>query len=96
VIEAMACGTPVIATDLPVLREVGGDAAVYAALGDVDGWRKAVLGLLKERTDDRAHDLSRWRRLEQASRFSWDRQADAMAAIYREVSGRSGEGAVAS
>ena len=44
VIEAMACGTPVVATDLPVLREVGGDAAVYAALGDVDGWRNGRPG----------------------------------------------------
>jgi glycosyltransferase involved in cell wall biosynthesis len=96
VIEAMACGTPVVATDLPVLREVGGDAAVYAALGDVDGWRKAVLGLLEERADVRLHDLGRWNCLERASRFRWDRHAAAMAAIYSEVSGRGREGAVAS
>lgn len=96
VIEAMACGTPVVATDLPVLREVGGDAAVYAALGDVDGWREAILGLLGEQADDRLQNLGRRKRLEQASRFRWDRHAAAMAAIYREVSGRRGEGAVAS
>jgi len=34
VLEAMACGTPVIAADEPALREVAGDAAVYAADGD--------------------------------------------------------------
>ena len=31
VLEAMACGTPVVAVDEPALREVGGDAAIYAA-----------------------------------------------------------------
>jgi glycosyltransferase involved in cell wall biosynthesis len=94
VIEAMACGTPVVATDLPVLREVGGDAAVYAALGDVDGWRQAVLELLEERTASRLPDVGRRRRLEQASRFRWDRHAAAMAAIYRELSGYAAGGAV--
>ena len=34
VLEAMACGTPVVAADEPALREVGGDAAVYAEDGD--------------------------------------------------------------
>ena len=36
VIEAMACGTPVIASDIPALREVGGTAALYAPPGDVE------------------------------------------------------------
>ena len=37
-IEAMACGCQVIASDLPVLREVGGTAAAYCAVGDIQGW----------------------------------------------------------
>ena len=51
VAEAMACGTPVVATDLPVLREVGGRAAAYGALGDLTGWRDLVLALVEERSD---------------------------------------------
>ena len=96
VIEAMACGTPVLATDLPVLREVGGGAAGYAELGDVDGWRNAVLRLLDERADRRLHEVGRRSRLEQASRFRWDRQAAAMAGIYRELSGNHVRGVVTS
>ncbi|HMK29579.1 MAG TPA: glycosyltransferase, partial [Terriglobales bacterium] len=35
VVEAMACGTPVLASDIPPLREVGGDAADYCPVADV-------------------------------------------------------------
>jgi glycosyltransferase involved in cell wall biosynthesis len=35
-IEALACGTPVVATDLPVLREVLGDRATFIATGDLE------------------------------------------------------------
>ena len=38
VIEAMACGAIVLASDLPVLKEVGEDAALYAPVGDVPAW----------------------------------------------------------
>ena len=40
VLEAMASGTPVVAADEPALREVAGDAAVYAEDGDF-GARRA-------------------------------------------------------
>ncbi|MFH1377717.1 MAG: glycosyltransferase family 1 protein [Planctomycetota bacterium] len=39
VIEAFAAGVPVLCSDIPVLREVGGDAARYAAADDVKAWR---------------------------------------------------------
>jgi alpha-1,3-rhamnosyl/mannosyltransferase len=36
-VEALACGTPVVVTDLPVLREVLGDRATFVEAGDLDG-----------------------------------------------------------
>src|SRR5262249_36280105 len=38
VIEALACGAPVVASDIPTLREAGGTAAVYCPVGDVPAW----------------------------------------------------------
>ena len=36
-VEALACGTPVVATDIPVLREVLGDRATFIEAGDLEG-----------------------------------------------------------
>ena len=67
VIEALACGAVVVASDLPVLREVGEEAAVYCPVADVDAWCEAVVRLL-------AHPDStppRAARLAQARRYTW-------------------------
>lgn len=45
-LEAMACGAPVAASDLPVLREVGGEAAAYVPVGDARGLASAALALI--------------------------------------------------
>ena len=86
VIEALAAGTPVLASDLPVLREVGGDAVTYRAVGDVDGWVEAVLAHL----DERAAQPEPWARrraraVGRAAAFTWTRYARDVAAVYREV-----------
>jgi glycosyltransferase involved in cell wall biosynthesis len=78
VLEAMACGTPVVAADDAAMREVGGEAAVYAApAGFADGVRVA----LAER-DSRVRAG-----FERVRRFSWDETARRAAAAYREVLG---------
>jgi glycosyltransferase involved in cell wall biosynthesis len=41
--EALSCGAPVVASDLPVLREVGGEAARYCPVNALYAWRDAVL-----------------------------------------------------
>jgi glycosyltransferase involved in cell wall biosynthesis len=78
VLEAMACGTPVVALDEPALREVAGDAAVFTAPdGLVDGIRRA----LAEREELAAAGLER------AQRFSWRTTAEKTLAVYLEVLG---------
>jgi glycosyltransferase involved in cell wall biosynthesis len=86
IIEALACGVPVIASDLPVLREVGGNAVRYCAVGDVDGWRRAIADVIRERdADGRAHLERRARATAHASRFSWSANAERATQVYREL-----------
>ena len=86
VLEAMACGTPVVASDVPALREVGGYAAVYCPLDDVEAWHSTVTRLL----DERVHHPSQWTLrqeagIRRAAAFSWSRYASDVAAIYSRV-----------
>jgi glycosyltransferase involved in cell wall biosynthesis len=75
-LEAMACGTPVVAADEPALREVGGEAAVYAEDGDFGA---AAARALAERTERSAAGLER------ARRFSWAETARRTVEAYRRV-----------
>lgn len=87
VIEAMACGTPVIASDIAPLREVGGSAAEYCPIGDTPQFLNTVLNLLKERDDiPSAWQLRRANSFTQASRFTWSTYAAKMVEIYDRVS----------
>ena len=78
VLEAMASGTPVVAADEPALREVAGDAAVFAATGELaDGIRRALAE--RERLAVAG--------LERARLFTWEEAARRTVAVYREVLG---------
>lgn len=86
VVEALASGTPVVASDLPVLREVGGSAVTFCPPGDVDAWARSVAELLRERVDC----PQKWRARREAGRtharhFSWRRFADRVVTVYEQV-----------
>jgi glycosyltransferase involved in cell wall biosynthesis len=86
----MACGVPVVASDLPVLREVGGSAAEYCPIGDVAGWSAKVRSMIHERSGDpEAWNARRQAALTQASRFSWSSFTDCMVELYRAVANAS-------
>jgi len=86
VIEAMACGAPVIASDLEVLREVGGAAALYRPVADVKAWSSAVIELLSERREKPEQWAARRAAgLAQAARFTWAEYAEKMVALYRDL-----------
>jgi len=83
VIEAMACGTPVITSNLSSLPEVSGDAALLVDPLRSDEIGQAMLRLWRE---PRLHEALAQRGLINAARFSWDRTARETAAIYHQVS----------
>ncbi len=91
VVEALACGTPIIASDLPVLREVGGTAAEYCPSATPGEWSARVLALLDERTAEPARWAARRDAgIARAALFSWARCADDMQAIYARVADGGG------
>ena len=87
-IEAMACGTPVVASDIGVFREVGGEAASFAPIGEIDAWRHTITRVLEER-DTRPAEWAGRRNaaLARASLFSWANYARQMEALYARLPG---------
>jgi glycosyltransferase involved in cell wall biosynthesis len=74
VVEAMACGTPVVAAPEPALQEVAGDAAIFA--DDLaEGVRRALAD----------HDRLSAAGLERARAFTWSETARLTAEAYRSV-----------
>ena len=82
VLEAMACGTPVICSNVSSLPEVAGSAALQVDPRDTDALAAAmdrVLGDAALRQEMRREGLA------QAGRFSWTRTAQQTLAAYRRV-----------
>jgi glycosyltransferase involved in cell wall biosynthesis len=75
VLEALAAGTPVVASDLPVLREVGGAAVAYAPVGDPEGFAAALSEVLHSPGDPAV-------RRAQAAGSTWARSAELHRAAY--------------
>jgi len=84
VLEAMAQGVPVICSDIPVLREVGGAAARFVSPTDVGAWGETLVGLLGDEPE-RARMAAASR--DWASEFTWERCIRRTRVCYQEVLG---------
>jgi glycosyltransferase involved in cell wall biosynthesis len=82
VAESMACGTPVIVSNEPALRENAGDAACYVDPLDASQLAKAMAELL---TDSALRDRLAVNGLQRASRHSWAASAATVLGVLEEV-----------
>lgn len=83
-LEAMACGTPVVALKVASIPEVAGSAACLLESGDEKALSQSLLRL--EGDTSFREDLSR-RGLEHAKKFSWQKTAAETEKVYRSVLG---------
>jgi glycosyltransferase involved in cell wall biosynthesis len=84
VIEALACGAIVIASNIPVLQEVGGGSVVYCPIQDISDisiWVQTVTQILANPSKAPIQDL----RLAQAKKFSWSAHTQTIAQSYLEL-----------
>jgi alpha-1,3-rhamnosyl/mannosyltransferase len=86
-VEAHQAGTPLICSDLPVLREVAGDAALYVPVKEPEQFADAVERLL-DSPELREELIERGRR--RAGELSWGRSAERTLAVWRSAAGEGG------
>jgi alpha-1,3-rhamnosyl/mannosyltransferase len=80
--EAMAVGVPAVASDLPALREVGGETVRYADPRDPGSLASAIREALDDRTGSQLRAAAARGR---ARRFRWDTCAAATLRVYRRM-----------
>jgi glycosyltransferase involved in cell wall biosynthesis len=83
-LEALACGTPVVASNVSALPEVVGDAALQVPPLDVEALADAMERLLR---DDGLRSDLRERGLARAAQFSWEKAARQTVEVYRWAAG---------
>ncbi|MCL4534492.1 MAG: glycosyltransferase family 4 protein [Bacteroidetes bacterium] len=83
-LEAMACGTPVVASDSASLPEIVGDAALLVEPTDVDGLADAIWRILSSPT--LRMELAE-KGLQRAKKFSWTKTARRTIKVYESIAG---------
>lgn len=86
-LEAMACGTPVIAARASSLPEVVGEAGMLVDPDDEEGWAEGIRALLR---DTALREALRARGLARARRFTWEATAAATVDLYNKIVQRAG------
>jgi glycosyltransferase involved in cell wall biosynthesis len=82
VLEGLAQGVPVVASDIDVVREVAGDAALLVPAGDEAAWAAALVRVVE---DDQLRQSLAEAGPARASTFTWARTADATIAAYERA-----------
>jgi glycosyltransferase involved in cell wall biosynthesis len=82
ILEAMACGTPVITSNTSSMPEVAGDAALLVDPGSVP---EIAAGLKQMLTDQQLRRSLSQRGLARSRQFTWERTARETAAVYRQM-----------
>ena len=85
VVEAMACGTPVLASAIQSLIEVGGDAVAHCDPADLACWVNLTWDCSRRENNAPWMGARRQRGLEVAARFSWRVYAAEMTRMYQAV-----------
>ncbi|MFP4580399.1 MAG: glycosyltransferase family 4 protein [Candidatus Sumerlaeia bacterium] len=83
-LEAMSCGAPLVVSDIPPFREVGGDGAVYAGVNDHAAWAQSMRRILEsegEKIELRRKGMAR------AALFNWRNTARQTLAVYEQLIG---------
>lgn len=82
ILEAMACGTPVVTSNVSALPELAGDAAFQVSPEDTRGMGAAIIALC---VDEALHAEMRRRGLARAATFTWQQTAAATLEAYRHL-----------
>jgi glycosyltransferase involved in cell wall biosynthesis len=88
-LEALACGVPVVASDIPVLREVTGGLARYAPVGDVDALADQLQLTLTDGAGGAGEPAAAGARRAWAAAFTWERCAATTAEAYHRAAANS-------
>jgi glycosyltransferase involved in cell wall biosynthesis len=88
-VEAMACGCPVIASNCSSLPEVAGDAGLFVDPHDIDGLAQAMRRTV---TEPALREQLMAKGFERVQHFSWDRAAQETLRVYRKVEASHGLG----
>lgn len=85
ILESMAAGVPVIASDLPVVRELGSDGQHFLLVkpGSVDQIAHAALRISGDRS--MAKNIAEQARAHVLENYTWDRSGDALVQAYEEL-----------
>ncbi|NOY52338.1 MAG: glycosyltransferase family 4 protein [Deltaproteobacteria bacterium] len=81
-VEAMACGTPVVASGVSSIPEVVGDAGLLFDPSDEESLFRALLTVIRE---EGLRELLRQKGIDRARKFSWEKAAAGTLEVYRSV-----------